>query len=523
MPNTMLSAFAAIPAALSTAVTSMVTSMATSVATSAAIAPSDALAAAAEPAARAPLGLPALLALFVVGSAFALVAFRLMRPVHLALGFAATTAMWAIGYVAMMAPGLWIGEALFALTLAVPVAAGAVARRAGASPLRTGLVSAFLNILVIGALLRDEQGGSRLAPVLYVAGLFAASGGLASFGGFLARRARPIALPAPASLFALVAAATVFILLVTGGLVTGLESGLAVPDWPNSFGHNMLLYPISEMRGGIYYEHAHRLFGMLVGTAALGLVSIVFREETRGWVKGLALLFLAMVCVQGLLGGLRVTGTLTSATSGLELSPSTTLAIVHGMFGQAVFATACVIACAASGLWRRTAAIGGLADAGRLRGLPVALVVALGAQLFLGAAYRHLQIPPHDGAAAVHPAWPIWGHVTGAFVVLTLAVVTGAYASSRMRGFAPMRILGKGLVHAVGLQFALGIGALVVVLVRTDAAIPVYEVAVTSAHQAIGALILATAASLAAWSLHAVMAPGAAGVAVGAASRPVAT
>ena len=101
MPNTMLSAFAAIPAALSTAVTSMATSVA--------IAPSDALAAAAEPAARAPLGLPALLALFVVGSAFALVAFRLMRPVHLALGFAATTAMWAIGYVAMMAPGLWIG------------------------------------------------------------------------------------------------------------------------------------------------------------------------------------------------------------------------------------------------------------------------------------------------------------------------------------------------------------------------------------------------------------------------------
>ena len=145
MPNTMLSAFAAIPAALSTAVTSMATSMATS----AAIAPSDALAAAAEPAARAPLGLPALLALFVVGSAFALVVFRLMRPVHLALGFAATTAMWAIGYVAMMAPGLWIGEALFALTLAVPVAAGAVARRAGASPLRTGLVSAFLSSIWI--------------------------------------------------------------------------------------------------------------------------------------------------------------------------------------------------------------------------------------------------------------------------------------------------------------------------------------------------------------------------------------
>ena len=64
--------------------------------------------------------------------------------------------------------------------------------------------------------------------------------------------------------------------------------------------------------------------------------------------------------------------------------------------------------------------------------------------------------------------------------------------------------------------------SLVVVLIRTDAAIPVHEVAVTSAHQAIGALILATAASLAAWSLHAVTAPGASGVASRAAAGSVA-
>ena len=30
-------------------------------------------------------------------------------------------------------------------------------------------------------------------------------------------------------------------------------------DWPNSFGYNMFLYPLSRMTGGIYYEHAHRL------------------------------------------------------------------------------------------------------------------------------------------------------------------------------------------------------------------------------------------------------------------------
>ena len=461
-------------------------------------------------AAPAPLGLATLVGLFAGGAALVLFVVHWIRTIHLALGFATTAAMWAIGYVAMMAPGLWIGEALFALTLAVPVAFGAIARRAGASPVRTGLVSALANLLIIGAFLRDEQGGSRLAPVAYVAGLFAGTAALSWFGGWIARRARPLALPAPGGLFAIVSAATVFILLVTGGLVTGLESGLAVPDWPNSFGHNMLLYPLSEMKGGVYYEHAHRLFGMLVGTTALVLVSVVWREDRRAWVRGLSVAFLGVVCVQGLMGGLRVTGNLTTATSGIELQPSTLLAIAHGMFGQIVFALACVIACVASRGWIEATPKAGVDRADLVRAMPIALVVLLVTQLFLVASYRHLQIPPADGSAAVHPAWPIWGHVIGALAVLVVATMTGALASSRARDIRPMRILGKGLVHAIALQIALGIGALVVVLIRTDAAIPVYEVVVTSAHQALGALILATSAMLGAWSLRAVAASPAA-------------
>jgi cytochrome c oxidase assembly protein subunit 15 len=462
-----------------------------------------------EPEQIAPLWLIGLV--FAVLAAAGFAAGYIVRPIHLALGFATTTAMWALGYISMMAPGLWIGEALFVATLAVPAVFGAIARRAGASPVVTGLVSAVANLLIIGAYLRDEKGGAAWAPAVYVGGLFAASAALAWFGGFLARNARPLELPTASSLFGRVSAVTVFILLVTGGLVTGLESGLAVPDWPNSFGHNMLLYPISEMRGGIYYEHAHRLFGMLVGTTALALLNVVLRDaRCTHLVRGITVVFLAMVCVQGLLGGLRVTGTLTTATSGIELSPSTLLAIVHGMFGQIVFATVCVIACMSSRTWVEAKPIAGLRDAGRLRVLPVALVALLLVQLFLGASYRHLQIPPTDGNPAVHPAWPIWGHIFGAFAVLILAVITGAHATSRAGSIRPMRFFGKALIHGVGLQFALGIAALVVVLIRTDASIPVYEVAITSAHQAIGALILASASMLAAWSLRLVAAPASA-------------
>jgi cytochrome c oxidase assembly protein subunit 15 len=468
-----------------------------------------------------------LLGILLVGAALVLAITWRIRTVHLALGFATTVLMWAVGYLAMLAPGMWIGEALFSVTLCIPVAFGWIARRGGASPAKVGLVSALANLLVIGAFLRDEQQGSALTPVLYVVGLFAVSTALAVFGGFLASHfasdlsrhlsrhlsrkfAQPIALPSTVGLLAIVAAVAVFLLLVTGGLVTSLESGLAVPDWPNSFGHNMLLYPISQMKGGIYYEHAHRLFGMLVGVTALVMLGVVWREDSRRLVRMLAIAFIVIVCAQGLLGGLRVTGNITSATSGTELRPSTLLAIVHGMFGQIVFATACVIACIASTSWKSTTPAVAVADAGRVRALPIMLLCALLVQLFLGASYRHLQVPPHDGLPAQHPSWPIWCHIAGAIVVLVLAVITGALAGSRARNIKPVRILGKGLVHAVGLQVALGVGALVVVLIRVDEKIPGYEVLVTSAHQAIGALLLAMTAMLAALSLRFVAEPASA-------------
>lgn len=460
-----------------------------------------------------------LLGILLVGAALVLAITWRIRTVHLALGFATTVLMWAVGYLAMLAPGMWIGEALFSVTLCIPVAFGWIARRGGASPAKVGLVSALANLLVIGAFLRDEQQGSALTPVLYVVGLFAVSTALAVFGGFLASHfarhlsrkfAQPIALPSTVGLLAIVAAVAVFLLLVTGGLVTSLESGLAVPDWPNSFGHNMLLYPISQMKGGIYYEHAHRLFGMLVGVTALVMLGVVWREDSRRLVRMLAIAFIVIVCAQGLLGGLRVTGNITSATGGAELRPSTLLAIVHGMFGQIVFATACVIACIASTSWKSTTPAIAVADAGRVRALPIVLLCVLLVQLFLGASYRHLQVPPHDGLPAQHPSWPIWFHIAGAIVVLVLAVITGALAGSRARNIKPVRILGKGLVHAVGLQVALGVGALVVVLIRVDEKIPGYEVLVTSAHQAIGALLLAMTAMLAALSLRFVAEPASA-------------
>ena len=64
-----------------------------------------------------PSSLPVLLALMVAGALIVLGISRFISTIHLALGFACTASMWLVGYISMMAPGLWIGEVLFAAIL----------------------------------------------------------------------------------------------------------------------------------------------------------------------------------------------------------------------------------------------------------------------------------------------------------------------------------------------------------------------------------------------------------------------
>src|SRR5918911_2081147 len=55
------------------------------------------------------------------------------------------------------------------------------------------------------------------------------------------------------------------LLICSGGMVTSKNVGLAVPDWPTTFGYNMFLFPVSKWIGGILFEHVHRLVASTVG------------------------------------------------------------------------------------------------------------------------------------------------------------------------------------------------------------------------------------------------------------------
>src|SRR5690349_15940272 len=105
---------------------------------------------------------------------------------------------------------------------------------------------------------------------------------------------------------ALLTAAATFPLIFMGGLVTSHGAGMSVPDWPNSYGYNMFLFPPRLWIGGILYEHTHRLMATVVGMLSIALTIVAWRTETRLWVRWLAASTLLAVIVQGVLGGLRV-------------------------------------------------------------------------------------------------------------------------------------------------------------------------------------------------------------------------
>ena len=66
-----------------------------------------------------------------------------------------------------------------------------------------------------------------------------------------------------------------------GGLVTSHQAGMSVPDWPNSYGYNMFLFPPRLWIGGILYEHTHRLMGSVVGLLSILLAIVAWKTERR--------------------------------------------------------------------------------------------------------------------------------------------------------------------------------------------------------------------------------------------------
>jgi heme a synthase len=136
-----------------------------------------------------------------------------------------------------------------------------------------------------------------------------------------------------------------FPLIWVGGLVTSHDAGMAVYDWPTTFGYNMFRYPWQNWLFGpfdIFVEHGHRLLGAVVGVITIGFVLAVFLRDCRLWMRFAAIAALALVIGQGSLGGLRV------------LLNERQLAQLHGCIGPLFFAYTASLAVMTSRLWRES-------------------------------------------------------------------------------------------------------------------------------------------------------------------------
>jgi cytochrome c oxidase assembly protein subunit 15 len=302
--------------------------------------------------------------------------------------------------------------------------------------------------------------------------------------------------------WAVLTAILTFVLLCSGGLVTSHGAGMAVPDWPNSFGYNMFLFPISRWVGGIFYEHTHRLIASWIGLMTVILTIGLWLVEPRRWVKVFAVAGVIAVCLQGVLGGLRV------------VLIKDEIGVFHALLAQAFFVAISILAIVTS----RSFAEKGWADYEphpTLRWWALAATALIFVQLGIGATMRHehigLSIPdfplaygnwlPDTSSAAIERinaqrvadgemktnAVQIWIQMAHRMLALLIAVAVGCFAWKARRSARVIQLWSWLWVAMILVQIGLG-GWTIWSAKAAD---------VATAHMALGALSLLVGALLA--------------------------
>lgn len=260
--------------------------------------------------------------------------------------------------------------------------------------------------------------------------------------------------------FALLLACMTLCLIFAGGLVTSHEAGLAVPDWPLSYGRLM-----PPMVGNIFWEHGHRMIAGTVGILTLVLAVWIQIQDERKWMKKLGWVAFGGVVLQALLGGLTVK---------MLLPPP--VSIFHACLAQTFF---CLIVAILYFLSPRFKSGKKFSQVYSSANLFLMTAVFIYLQLILGATVRHA----HQGIAL---------HIINAFLVL-FHIMLSAGRIGRLYGTdVLMRRLGASISFTTLIQIFLGMGAFIFkyVLPRAGYAPSVNEVMVTAVHQTTGAVVL---------------------------------
>jgi cytochrome c oxidase assembly protein subunit 15 len=232
-------------------------------------------------------------------------------------------------------------------------------------------------------------------------------------------------------------AVATLLLICSGGMVTSKGVGLAVPDWPTTFGYNMFLFPVSKWVGGIFFEHTHRLIASTVGFLTIILTVWLWRDDDRSWVRRLGVIAVAAVILQGVLGGLRVT------------LLKDQIGVFHACLAEAFLGLLVFIGVVRSNLWRSSPAK--FDPAWRRFATSAAVTTALiYGQMALGATMRHehKDLAILDFPTANHSWWPD----------------TSAAALAQINQWRDARGLSDVTAFQIWLQMAHRFGALLVAI-----------------------------------------------------------
>ena len=301
--------------------------------------------------------------------------------------------------------------------------------------------------------------------------------------------------------FATFVAGCTVLLVLAGSLVTSTGSGLAVPDWPTTYGWNLFTFPPSKWVGGILFEHGHRLIASGVGFLTIVLAGWLWLQEPRRWTAWLGIAALATVVAQGVLGGLTVLYFLPAAVS-----------TAHAGLAEIFFCLTIAIALFTSPRWIAgydipggdmperqsgsdmpgTRSVPGV-NAPMLRRIATTTTVLIYVQILVGATMRHTNaglaipdfplmfghmVPDHwDPKIAIH-----FAHRVGAAIVTLAIIATAGHAWYHHRRRSELTHPAALLLLLVVVQVALG--GLTVLSQR--------GVWINSLHVVCGALVLTT-------------------------------
>lgn len=263
------------------------------------------------------------------------------------------------------------------------------------------------------------------------------------------------------------------LLLSWGGVVTSIGAGMAFPDWPTSLGSYNLINPVEGwwLVPAYLAEHGHRLIASLVGLLTVGLAVWTWWADPRSRMRWLGFMAVALVVAQGILGGLRV------------LWVSVDLAMLHACVAQLFFAVVVAMTLFVTDTWRHGR--GRLPDTGTARWLRRLSYTAAGIvylQIVFGALLRHPGAGLSGGFTAVH--------VTGAFLVVGVVLSVFVVVEKHFDDVPVVRRSAWALMGTMGLQFALGLAALLVMLFEVSGSGGyIARVTLTVSHLVVGAVL----------------------------------